>query len=185
MSYAPTRRQILQGGSALLAAATLGLIRPNAAFAAHDKITVRVERDLGNLDPANRTGPLDVNILNAVMQGLIAFKPGSTEWQLDAAADIKQVSDTEIDFTLRPDQNFTGGYGPLTAEDVKFSFERFITPARHVEVAQLDHRGTAAEMLHDLGQQEARRLPHAGVVERPRDRDRQPRHPRARHRLHR
>ena len=128
MSYAPTRRQILQGGSALLAAATLGLIRPNAAFAAHDKITVRVERDLGNLDPANRTGPLDVNILNAVMQGLIAFKPGSTEWELDAAADIKQVSDTEIDFTLRPDQNFTGGYGPLTAEDVKFSFERFITP---------------------------------------------------------
>ena len=100
MSYAPTRRQILQGGSALLAAATLGLIRPNAAFAAHDKITVRVERDLGNLDPANRTGPLDVNILNAVMQGLIAFKPGSTEWELDAAADIKQVSDTEIDFTL-------------------------------------------------------------------------------------
>jgi peptide/nickel transport system substrate-binding protein len=128
MSFAPTRRQILQGGSALLAAATLGLIRPNAAFAAHDKIIVRVERDLGNLDPANRTGPLDVNILNAVMQGLIAFKPGSTEWELDAAADIKQVSDTEIDFTLRPDQTFTGGYGPLTAEDVKFSFERFITP---------------------------------------------------------
>ena len=128
MSYAPTRRQILQGGSALLAAATLGLIRPNAAFAAHDKITVRLERDLGNLDPANRTGPPDVNILNAVMQGLIAFKPGSTEWQLDAAADIKQVSDTEIDFTLRPDQAFTGGYGPLTADDVKFSFERFITP---------------------------------------------------------
>jgi len=52
MSYAPTRRQILQGGSALLAAATLGLIRPNAAFAARDKIVVRVERDLGNLDPA-------------------------------------------------------------------------------------------------------------------------------------
>jgi peptide/nickel transport system substrate-binding protein len=128
MSYAPTRRQILQGGSALLAAATLGLVRPNTAFAAHDKITVRVERDLGNLDPANRTGPLDVNILNAVMQGLIAFKPGSTEWELDAAAHIKQHSDTEIDFTLRPDQAFTGGYGPLTADDVKFSFERFITP---------------------------------------------------------
>ena len=49
MSYAPTRRQILQGGSALLAAATLGLIRPNAAFAARDKIVVRVERDLGLL----------------------------------------------------------------------------------------------------------------------------------------
>ena len=29
---------------------------------------------------------------------------------------------------MRPDQAFTGGYGPLTAEDVKFSFERFINP---------------------------------------------------------
>src|SRR5262249_29200541 len=57
--------------------------------------------------------------------GLIAFKPGSTEWRLDAAEEIKQVNDTEIDFKLRPGLTFTGGYGPFTAEDVKFSFERF------------------------------------------------------------
>lgn len=145
-SHAFTRRQLLGGGSALLAAATLGLIRPGAAFAGPDKIVVRVERDLGNLDPANRTGPLDVNVLNAIQQGLIAFKPGTTEWQLDAAAEIKQASDTEIAFTLRPDLAFTGGYGPLTAEDVKFSFERFITPdknGRKVDYASdwaaLDH----------------------------------------------
>jgi peptide/nickel transport system substrate-binding protein len=121
-----SRRQLLAGGSAVLAAATMGLIRPSRAFAAHDKIVVRVERDLANLDPANRTGPIDVNILNACMQGLVSFKPGTTEWQLDAAEEIKQVSDTQIDFKLRPDLAFTGGYGPLTAEDVKFSFERFI-----------------------------------------------------------
>ena len=36
------------------------------------------------------------------------------------------MSDTEIDFKLRPNLTFTGNYGPLTAEDVKFSFERFI-----------------------------------------------------------
>jgi peptide/nickel transport system substrate-binding protein len=86
---------------------------------------VRVERDLANLDPANRTGPIDVNVLFACMQGLISFKPGSAEWRLDAAEEIKQVSDTEIDFRLRAGLVFSGGYGPLTAEDVKFSFERF------------------------------------------------------------
>ncbi|HEX3065760.1 MAG TPA: ABC transporter substrate-binding protein [Candidatus Polarisedimenticolia bacterium] len=126
MSFTLSRRQVLGGGSAILAAATMGLIRPNSAFAAHNKIVVRLERDLGNLDPANRTGPPDVNILNACMQGLIGFKPGSTEWQLDAASEITQVSDTEISFKLRPDLAFTGGYGALTADDVKFSFERFI-----------------------------------------------------------
>jgi peptide/nickel transport system substrate-binding protein len=128
MSYAATRRQVLAGGSALLAAATTGVLRPTPASAAPDKIVVRVDRDLANLDPANRTGPIDVNVLNAVQQGLIAFKPGSTEWQLDAAEEIKQVSDTEISFKLRPGLTFTDGYGDLTTEDVKFSFERFIKP---------------------------------------------------------
>ena len=125
MSFTLSRRQVLAGGSAVLAAATMGVIRPKSALAAHSKIVVRVERDLANLDPANRTGPIDVNVLFACMQGLVGFKPGSADWQLDAAEEIRQVSDTEIDFKLRPGLVFTGGYGPLTAEDVKFSFERF------------------------------------------------------------
>jgi peptide/nickel transport system substrate-binding protein len=128
VSHTVTRRQVLAGSSALLAAATTGLLHSTAANAAQEKIVVRVERDLANLDPANRTGPIDVNVLNAVQQGLIAFKPGTTEWELDAAEEITQVSDTEISFKLRPGLTFTDGYGDLMAEDVKFSFERFITP---------------------------------------------------------
>lgn len=128
MKASITRRQALAGGSALLVAATTGLLRPRTSFAAADSITIRVEEDLSSLDPANRTGPIDVNVINAVQQGLISFKPGSTEWELDAAEEIKQVSDTEISFKLRPAQSFTDGYGPVTAEDVKFSFERFIKP---------------------------------------------------------
>lgn len=121
-----TRRQALIGGSALLAAATTGLLKPRSARAAGDTITIRTEEDLNNLDPANRTGPIDVNVINAVQQGLIAFKPGSTEWELDAAEEIKQESDTEISFKLRSGLKFTDGYGDVTAEDVKFSFERFL-----------------------------------------------------------
>ena len=91
-------------------------------------MVVRVEEDLKNLDPAYRTGPIDVNVILAVGQGLVKFKPGTTEWENDAAADIKQVDDKLIEFTLKEGLKFTGGYGELTAEDVKFSFERFIKP---------------------------------------------------------
>src|SRR3954471_21872052 len=126
MTLPINRRQALVGGAALLAAATTGLLRPRFAHAADDTITIRTEEDLNNLDPANRTGPIDVNVINAVQQGLIAFKPGSTGWELDAAEEIKQDSDTEISFKLRPGLKFTDGYGDVTAEDVKFSFERFL-----------------------------------------------------------
>jgi peptide/nickel transport system substrate-binding protein len=123
-----SRRHVLQGGTALFAALATGVLRPSTGQAAQDSIIVRVERDLANLDPANRVGPIDVNVINVVQQGLVSFKPGSTEWELDAAEEIKQTSDTEIEFKLRPGLAFTGGHGEMTAEDVKFSFERFIKP---------------------------------------------------------
>ena len=77
------------------------------------------------LDPAFRQGPNDGNIIRAVHQRLIAQKPNSVETELDAASELKQVSPTLIEFTLKPGQMFTDGYGEMTAEDVKFSFERF------------------------------------------------------------
>ncbi|MFM9974390.1 MAG: ABC transporter substrate-binding protein [Beijerinckiaceae bacterium] len=89
-------------------------------------LTVRIERDINVLDPAFRTGPQDGNVFRAVYQRLIAPKAGSTEIQLDAASELKQISPTQIDFTLKPNQMFTDGFGEMTAEDVKFSFERFL-----------------------------------------------------------
>ncbi|WP_166015935.1 MULTISPECIES: ABC transporter substrate-binding protein [Chelativorans] len=47
---------------------------------------------------------------------------------MDAAESIEQVSPLQIDFTLKKGQMFTDGYGEMTADDVKFSFERYITP---------------------------------------------------------
>ncbi|HEY3145695.1 MAG TPA: ABC transporter substrate-binding protein [Dongiaceae bacterium] len=100
----------------------------SVAFAARDELVVRVETDIGNLDPANRVGSTEDNILISVCQNLARFKPGTLEWEPDAAKTIKQVSETEIEFELHPGQMFHGGYGEMTAEDVKFSFERFNTP---------------------------------------------------------
>ena len=123
-----SRRTVLKTGTALGGVAVLSAHRPGRAAAARDGIVVALERDLQNLDPANRTGPADVNVILAVCQNLVKFKPGSLEYENDAAEEIKQVSDTQIDFKLRPGQMFGGGYGEMTAEDVKFSFERFIKP---------------------------------------------------------
>ncbi|WP_040142676.1 ABC transporter substrate-binding protein [Rhizobium etli] len=128
MTFISTRRQLLVSGASIATVVALGGVHPAFASADRSKIVVRVEKDLVNLDPANRSGPIDLNVLWSVQQGLISFKPGSTEWELDAAEELEQVSPTEIRFKLRSGLVFTNDYGELTAEDVKFSFERFIKP---------------------------------------------------------
>jgi peptide/nickel transport system substrate-binding protein len=127
MTYELTRRGFL-AGTAAAGATVLGVPWANVVHAADGRVVVRLEEDLKNLDPANRTGAIDVNVIMAVGQGLVKFKPGSTEWENDAAADIKQTDEKTIEFTLKDGLKFSGDYGPLTAEDVKFSFERFIKP---------------------------------------------------------
>jgi hypothetical protein len=100
------------------------------ASAPRTNITVRIDRDLAVLDPAARTGPWDGNVIRCVHQRLMKQKPNSSELELDAAADVKQVSPTVIEFRLKPNQMFTDGFGEMTAEDVKFSFERIGLPAK-------------------------------------------------------
>ena len=66
----------------------------------------------------------------ALYQKLIRFKPSTIAWELDAAEAIQQVSDTLVEFKLRPGQQFTDGFGSMTAEDVKYSFERIAHGAK-------------------------------------------------------
>ena len=93
-------------------------------------ITVRIGRNLANLDPAHRTGPWEGNVMRVVFQRLMTQKPNSSELELDAAAEVKQVSPTVIEFRLKPGQMFTDGFGEMTADDVKFSIERVGLPPR-------------------------------------------------------
>lgn len=123
-----SRRFALKGAGALAALSAAPLGWPRRAAAARERFVARMERDIQNLDPAFRTSTVEANILRAVQQRLVRFKPGVFAWELDAAESIRQASPTVIEFTLRPGQRFTGGYGELTAEDVKFSFERFNNP---------------------------------------------------------
>ena len=76
--------------------------------------------------PAPGTG----NVMRVVFQRLMKQKPNSSELELDAAAEVRQVSPTVIEFRLKPGQMFTDGFGEMTADDVKFSFERIGLPPK-------------------------------------------------------
>ena len=108
---------------ALLATALLAATPARAQ--AKPSIAVRIDRDVEVLDPAFRSGLQDGNIIRAVFQRLYTVAPGTGELIPDAASDLKQTSPTTVEFTLKPGQRFTDGFGEMTAEDVKFSFERF------------------------------------------------------------
>lgn len=121
-----TRRSLLSA-SAATAALLLAGARPLFAQG-KSKLVLRVSKSAEVLDPHYRTGQVDGNVIRSIFQKLIAFKPNIYEWEPDAAESIEQVSPTEISFKLKPGQMFTDGYGEMTAEDVKFSFERYGKP---------------------------------------------------------
>jgi peptide/nickel transport system substrate-binding protein len=137
------RRQALQGLAAIGLAATGGL--PSAADAAVSKVLrARSYSDLQVLDPLDWISQPDVDIAVCCLSKLIRHKPGTSwDWELDAAESIKQIDDTHVAFTLRKGIKWSNGFGELTAEDVKYSFERIANPKNQspymTDWSSLDH----------------------------------------------
>jgi peptide/nickel transport system substrate-binding protein len=137
-----TRRRFLQGTAAVGLA--VGLSPRQASAAIGDTLKVTSIYDLQVLDPAFQVSSSDTNIGDLLFHHLVVFK-GSTDtsWELDAAESIEQVDDTHIKFKLKPGLKWSGDFGTLTAEDVKYSFERVIDPALEApyagDWAALDH----------------------------------------------
>src|SRR3954470_12787491 len=139
----PDRRRFLAG----TAASTLAAAGPRAVRAADRRKVLRVRSysDLAVLGPAYRRTGSDHDVFRCLLPALISYKPGADrwEWQLEAAEEIKQLDDTTIAFRLKPGWQWTGGFGELTAEDVKCSYERIADPANespyHDDWSALDH----------------------------------------------
>ena len=124
------RRQFIKATSALGVVAATGNFA-EVVYAEGQKILkIRAYSDLRSLDPAFSQGVVDEEIQSCIYSKLIQYKPGR-EWdyELDAAESIEQVDPTHIKFKLKPGIVFSGGYGEMTAEDVKYSFERIIDDA--------------------------------------------------------
>ena len=99
-------------------------------------LRVRMYGDIQNLDPAFRISENDEVVSNAVMNGLVRYCPNSYELCNQLAEKIDQSEDgLEIRFKLREGVMWHNGYGELTTEDVKFSYERFIDPELSADYA--------------------------------------------------
>ncbi len=107
-------------------------------------LRVRLYGDIQNLDPAFQISENDTVVANAVMNGLVRYCPNSYDICNDLAESIEQSEDgLEITFKLKEGVQWHNGYGEVTTEDVKYSFERFIDPdldaAYADDWATLDH----------------------------------------------
>src|SRR5918992_4853208 len=137
-----TRRQVL---ASMAATGLTVALYPRIAVSQDGKILrVRSYSDIQNLDPAFRKGAPEDDIMRNIFVGLAGMKAGDEwAWELDGASRLEQVDDTHIEFTLIDGLVWTDGFGPVTADDVKFSFERMIDPALESpyagDWAALDH----------------------------------------------
>jgi peptide/nickel transport system substrate-binding protein len=90
-----------------------------------DVLKVRILNDMANLDPAFWPASADLQVAYPIYEGLITYKYGSTETVNVLAETFTPSADgLSFDFTLKKGIQFHGGYGEVTAEDVKFSYER-------------------------------------------------------------
>lgn len=120
------RRGFLAGAAATSLFAAAMAPRP-AGAATGGTLRVSSYADIDKLDPGFYQNGYNVDVMNCIFSKLARYKPGR-EWEIEmeAAEELEQVDDTHIRFKLKPGIMFTGGYGEMTAEDVKFSFERVL-----------------------------------------------------------
>lgn len=131
------RRDFLRGNGAVLAmigGATMmsacggseGDARGGGVDAAEDgRLSIRTVQDLQSLDPAFMSSSVDDAIMVCVAENLVTYAADSDEPVNELAEEITSSEDgLTHTFTLKQGMQFHGGYGEVTAEDVKFSFER-------------------------------------------------------------
>lgn len=92
-------------------------------------LKMRLMGDIEGLDPAGIRSPHENFLAWNIFNSLVAYVPGSAEVAPQLAEDYKVSEDGKLlTFYLRKGVQFHKGYGELTSEDVKFSFERIMDP---------------------------------------------------------
>ncbi|MSP83330.1 MAG: peptide ABC transporter substrate-binding protein [Alphaproteobacteria bacterium] len=111
-------------------------------------LRARISNDIQILDPGYPLTSSEALVQALIFSNLVRLKPSDTiDWIMDAAESCDQIDPTHIAFKLRPGLMWSNGFGEVTAEDVKYSYERIADPAMaspyagdwefldHVEVA--------------------------------------------------
>ncbi len=117
---------------ALTAAAGLSLATPMASaddIKQGGRMIVTYKDDVSTLDPAIGYDWQNWSMIKSLFNGLMDYKPGTTELTLDLAESM-DISEDGLTYTfkLRDGVKFHNGR-TLTADDVKYSIERTVNPA--------------------------------------------------------
>lgn len=122
-----TRRNLLAAGAAVGA---LGVMPSMAWAQSGNTLRLRLDRDLSVLDPGFMIGAGDVEAQKQCLPFLAEYvRDGDTfSWQPSMYVDKLELRDpTHIDFELKEGLVWSNDYGPVTAADVKYSYERMKT----------------------------------------------------------
>jgi peptide/nickel transport system substrate-binding protein len=137
------RRDFLRHSSLAGLAIAGGL--PGVSWAIQgDQLHIRNYLDILSLDPPHGFSMAEGIVEKAIYQCLLQFKAdGTWDTELDAAEYFEAIDDTHYAFRLKKGQMFSNGFGEMTADDVKFSYERAIDPVMNalnaVEMGTLSH----------------------------------------------
>lgn len=127
------RRSFLAHGAGLGVLAGLGML-PRGVLAAsgveNGVLTARIYADISNIDPAFWTSAVDALVIRAIFATALEFETGTDTFATRPKTfkSYEVLDDTRVGFEIRPGLMYTNGYGEMTAEDAKFSFERIANP---------------------------------------------------------
>ena len=136
------RREFLQVASALGMSAALGGYSIQTNAEGHRVLNARSHLKLASLDPGYMVGGSEITIQWALMPRLanFTFEGGALGWApSDFVSHLSQPDGTHIDYTLKPGLQWSNGYGELTSDDVKYSFERMLESEWKGDWSALDH----------------------------------------------
>jgi peptide/nickel transport system substrate-binding protein len=124
------RRELLRNSAVIAAIAVLGIEPDQVLSAEGDLLKCRMGLDIQVLDPSFMIGGSETSIQFACLPRLaIPVKNEQGQWEWEPSEYVEKITQddpTHISFTLKPGFMWSGGMGEVSAQDVKFSFERML-----------------------------------------------------------
>jgi peptide/nickel transport system substrate-binding protein len=94
-----------------------------------ETLRIAIPSDPAYVDPAYFGSTSEFYLIDNLYPRLAKYAPGDAwKWELDAAKSVDLSDPQNIKFELKPGLIWSGGFGELTAEDVKYSYERHLNP---------------------------------------------------------
>jgi peptide/nickel transport system substrate-binding protein len=115
---------------AIVMMGTVTFVTTSGVLAQERVLRVRIASDIVGMDPARLFGIENQTMCNHIYNGLTKYDYGRTNQLIPDLAERWEISpDGKVyTFYLRKGVRWHKGYGELTADDVKFSYERVLDP---------------------------------------------------------